>query len=875
MRLTIELDPRDRTSVRLVETHAFAAGDVYNPLVLRFAEGADPATLRAYLRRRLPSGSMQTVSRTATLFSRVSRIEVQGSMSLSTSEMAAWYADAEGSGSDGTQRLNLTAQGVLEVYDAGRLLCRAPVPVILRAMSSDLLPGQDGRDALVSVVRQGPNRRTLVRAESGDGTVTEAYVYDGASVSVSGGSDSDGAYVLVSSSSTDPEFEGSSVKLRNGRDGADGRDALVEVSDAGGAVLFRARSGDGTETSARLEPPRLPNVDPEPMDFSASDSVDMELGYRLVSSAGVKAAVDAHPTKAEIEAGWWSEWTVKFHIGDEWVGIDDPRVQEEIASASLAYDGDDGWRMTLINSDGGVRVLSPFADARDENATRLGFSILGGDERIRATRHRVAAPVPTKPEDIGAQPAGSYATGAQGARADAALSRAEAEAGFTEWRYSGIPSGYEIHEPLEYVADQGRWEMVLVDESESHFFLYVAGSEDDTEISLGGSSGIVVTATRTRLPTAADIRTRVSDMSDADAYVSQVDATYLSVGWRFSPELRSGFRLSRSPHSSWTLSEGGWGWVVVDAAGFNVSDPGAREISFYMPSEPDVHWPATGLEGQLVVATRVDPYPEKADASGLYVEDGSESDTAVVHLKEGVSVEMVTRHQQLTPVYSPQTPTFSEWVTEPAGFAENIAWENGLWCIPGNENAEMPNAADINATSLVFDSADKFTATRTRTDVIGYTLGAQTDKPLQPQGDYLTPQHQSLAGLMPKYSFETATVGPGNTLTVAPYTVATLPSASAISAAFSVAMGALPAGAAGKARDAMLVIDCTSLTEGEEPTITWDSHFHPRTDTETDFACVAGVRNVYYISEYATGEFAVGGWTETEGGYAPNGGSGT
>lgn len=102
-------------------------------------------------------------------------------------------------------------------------------------------------------------------------------------------------------------------------------------------------------------------------------------------------------------------------------------------------------------------------------------------------------------------------------------------------------------------------------------------------------------------------------------------------------------------------------------------------------------------------------------------------------------------------------------------------------------------------------------------------------------------------------------------LTVSPFAMAAYtPTASA---AFSVAMGALPSDMeSGKARDAVLVIDCSSLTEGQEPTVTWDTHFHPRTDAGTDFACVAGAKNVYYISEYAAGEFAVGGWTETAGG---------
>ena len=113
----------------------------------------------------------------------------------------------------------------------------------------------------------------------------------------------------------------------------------------------------------------------------------------------------------------------------------------------------------------------------------------------------------------------------------------------------------------------------------------------------------------------------------------------------------------------------------------------------------------------------------------------------------------------------------------------------------------------------------------------------------------------------------TATLGYVATLT--PFTNAQIDmTAQAMSGIteFEVAVAASPV--QGTMRDCVLVIDCTSLTEGDEPTVTWGTHFHPRTDAGTDFACVAGAKNVYYISEYASGEFAVGGWTETAGGNA-------
>jgi hypothetical protein len=67
------------------------------------------------------------------------------------------------------------------------------------------------------------------------------------------------------------------------------------------------------------------------------------------------------------------------------------------------------------------------------------------------------------------------------------------------------------------------------------------------------------------------------------------------------------------------------------------------------------------------------------------------------------------------------------------------------------------------------------------------------------------------------------------------------------------------------AREYILVVDLVGYDSS--PRIEWGG-MHPRTDAETDFACVAGVRNVYWISEYAYYKFVVAGWQETEGGNA-------
>lgn len=75
---------------------------------------------------------------------------------------------------------------------------------------------------------------------------------------------------------------------------------------------------------------------------------------------------------------------------------------------------------------------------------------------------------------------------------------------------------------------------------------------------------------------------------------------------------------------------------------------------------------------------------------------------------------------------------------------------------------------------------------------------------------------------------------------------------------FTIAVG----GESGYTRGCVLRVECGETA----PKITWGTNFHPRTDAETDFACVAGVRNVYWITEYAPNEFCVAGWQETEGG---------
>lgn len=141
--------------------------------------------------------------------------------------------------------------------------------------------------------------------------------------------------------------------------------------------------------------------------------------------------------------------------------------------------------------------------------------------------------------------------------------------------------------------------------------------------------------------------------------------------------------------------------------------------------------------------------------------------------------------------------------------------------------------------------------------------------------DYTTEEKSKLAGIesgaqknpdlsgyatkdaaLPRYYFTILEVIDG-VLTVPPYTSAHMPG----DVTFTVAVGE---GNSMYLRDCILCVQCGDVA----PTITWPTNFHPRTDAETDFACVAGAMNVYWISEYAQGEFAVAGWQATAGGSA-------
>lgn len=181
------------------------------------------------------------------------------------------------------------------------------------------------------------------------------------------------------------------------------------------------------------------------------------------------------------------------------------RIQSLIAAVLFA-----------IGANGAVNVTA----SRDYVDRKVHTLTTNVEERVENISNRIET-VKTNLEDriSSAQP-GNYLVVSNNAMN--ALSRDEAIKGVTEWKYT-IPDGFIITEPLNYSA--GEWEFSLknVDTGVSVNF-HSASPEDSLYISMT-SSGVTVTASRTKLPTMKDVEglastndVRLSPVYDADRF---------------------------------------------------------------------------------------------------------------------------------------------------------------------------------------------------------------------------------------------------------------------------------------------------------------------------------------------------------------------
>lgn len=115
--------------------------------------------------------------------------------------------------------------------------------------------------------------------------------------------------------------------------------------------------------------------------------------YAAVSNRAMNAA-----SRADVEAGWWSGWKILRTYNGETANVTS-QVQVPI------YDSEEGiWWVGVISGDGRYGYDSPVTDT--DYVAELTWNCWNGAV-YTATRRRVAAPVPTKPEDIGAASPGT------------------------------------------------------------------------------------------------------------------------------------------------------------------------------------------------------------------------------------------------------------------------------------------------------------------------------------------------------------------------------------------------------------------------------------------------------------------------------------
>ena len=102
-----------------------------------------------------------------------------------------------------------------------------------------------------------------------------------------------------------------------------------------------------------------------------------------------------------------------------------------------------------------------------------------------------------------------------------ALSRAEVEAGFTEWDFTHAPSLIAGNPELKWNVERGEWDIYLNGVHQT----YIPGSIDDIRVNFGSDAEY---ATRTRLPTMADIPTNNVQLANGAGYVTGAGVTNIT-----------------------------------------------------------------------------------------------------------------------------------------------------------------------------------------------------------------------------------------------------------------------------------------------------------------------------------------------------------
>ena len=136
------------------------------------------------------------------------------------------------------------------------------------------------------------------------------------------------------------------------------------------------------------------------VESAALNSLDLDANPQVVTNVNLSGLVgdstlSNYVTRAELDAGWWSEWTILRNGVNITAQVEQP---EWVPQINL-WD----FQNTILEDDWFYFIVKSIRGSEDDTDLTLNTSISPPEPiSYTATRHRVAAPVPTKPSDIGA-----------------------------------------------------------------------------------------------------------------------------------------------------------------------------------------------------------------------------------------------------------------------------------------------------------------------------------------------------------------------------------------------------------------------------------------------------------------------------------------
>ena len=179
MELTIKVNPTERT-VRFREVHALAAGDAYSSVTLSGVTGAQTAALQLKL---FKDSSASTVLAQCSSFAEVPGhpSERRGAVTLATQALKDWYEsianDATATDTNGMPSALVNAW--LVISDSVKTWAACQVPLILRAMDTNVVQGADGISPTVSLSKSGSVLTISITDVNGTHTETVSDGQDG------------------------------------------------------------------------------------------------------------------------------------------------------------------------------------------------------------------------------------------------------------------------------------------------------------------------------------------------------------------------------------------------------------------------------------------------------------------------------------------------------------------------------------------------------------------------------------------------------------------------------------------------------------------------------------------------------------------------